>query len=89
MSRIESHCCPEDDETIWFSVFLLEAEHLFERKSRADIGIQNEESLRTAGDNLISEVIDAPSGAQGRVLLEVPALRGRDRAVCLPLFCRK
>lgn len=88
LSRIKSHCCPEDDETVGFSVFLLEAEHLFERKSRADIGIQNEESLRTAGDNLISEVIDAPSGAQGRVLLEVPALRGRDRAVFLQLFCR-
>lgn len=76
--RIKSHGCPKNDKTVGFSVFLLEAEHLFERKSWADISIQNEKSLRTAGDNLISEVIDAPSGAQGCILLQIPAVRGRE-----------
>lgn len=88
--RIKSHRCPKNDKTVGFSVFLLEAEHLFERKSWADISIQNEESLRTAGDNLISEVIDAPSGAQGWILLQIPAVPGAGarRTTFLQWFCR-
>lgn len=80
--KMKTHCCPENDETIRFPVFLLEAEHLFERKSRADVGIQNEKSLWTARDNLISEVIDASTGAQSRVLLKVPAFRGETEKNC-------
>lgn len=75
---IKSHRCPQDNKTVWFSMFLLEAEHLHERKGWADISIQNKESLWTPGDNLISEVIDAPSSAQGCVLLQVPAVQSQD-----------
>lgn len=78
MSTMESHCCPKNNKTVRFPVFLLEAEHLCERKSGADISIQNKEGLWTAGDNLISEVIDAPSSAQGCVLLQIPVVQRQE-----------
>lgn len=78
LSIMKSHCCPKDNKAVLFSVFLLEAEHLCERESWADISIQNKESLWTAGDNLISEVIDAPPSAQGCILLQIPAVQGRE-----------
>lgn len=72
---MKSYCCPEDNKAVWFSVFLLEAEHLRQRELRADVSIQNKERLWTARHDLISEVIDAPSGAQRRVLLQIPVVQ--------------
>lgn len=75
---MKPHRCPKDYKAVWFSMFLLEAEHLCERKRWANISIQNKESLWTAGDNLISEVIDAPSGAQSCILLQIPAVQSQE-----------
>ncbi len=75
---MKAHRCAKDNKAVWFSMFLLEAKHLSERKSWADISIQNKESLWTAGDNLISEVIDAPSGAQGCILLQIPVVKNQE-----------
>lgn len=67
--------CPEDNKAVWFSVFFLKAEHLCKRKCWTNISIQYKESLWTARDNLISEMIDAPSSAQGCILLQVPVVK--------------
>lgn len=69
----KSYCCPQDDKTVWFSVLLLEFEHISEREGRADIGIHNEKGLWTSSYNLVPEVINATSGAQSWILLQVPA----------------
>lgn len=69
----KSHCCPQDDKTVWFSVLLLEFQHISERERRADIGIHNKKGLWTSSHNLVPEVINAPSGAQSWILLQVPA----------------
>lgn len=50
---------------------LLESEHICERECRADISIHNEKGLRTPSHNLVPEVINAPCGAQSRILLQV------------------
>ena len=69
---------PQDNKATRLSVFLLKAEHLRQGKLRAHIGVQDEEGLRAAREDLISEVIDAPSGAQGCVLLQIPAVQSQE-----------
>lgn len=62
----------EDDETVCVSVLLLETQHVFQRKLRAHVRVEDEELLRRTGQDLISEVIDPSSCPQSRVLLQVP-----------------
>lgn len=51
----------EDDEAVRVSVLLLETQHVFQRKLRAHVRVQDEELLRRTGQDLISEVIDPSS----------------------------
>jgi len=54
---------------------LLELQHLLQGELRADVRVEDKEGLSTTRQDLVSEVIDAASRAQRRVLLEIPASR--------------
>lgn len=51
----------------------MEGLHLFQRESRADVGIDREDKFRLATKDGVSEVIQSSGGAQGAVLAEVAA----------------
>lgn len=85
------HRCSENHGAAGLSVLLLEAEHLGQRKRRADVGIQHKERLWIPRHNLVSEVIDAAPRSQRRILLQVPAAPGQKKtcvASSAHNFCR-
>lgn len=61
-------------------MLLPEVQHLLQGELGAHVCVEDEEGISATRQDLVTEVVDAPSRAQGRVLLEVPAREGRLRA---------
>ena len=69
---VGAHRRSQDDQAAGVSVLLVEGQHLGQGELRAHVRVQDEEGLGAARQDLVSEVVQAPAGAQRGVLLQVP-----------------
>lgn len=66
----------QHEEAVRTAVLPVKAQHLVEGELRADISVEHKEGLRVPREDLVPEVVDAATSAEGRVLLQIPAQGG-------------
>lgn len=78
---LATHRGAQDDEAVLVTVLQSKVQHLLQGELGTHVRVEDEECISTTCQDLVTEVVDAPSRAQSRILLEVPAReRGlRDR----------
>lgn len=67
------HLCSKDDKASLVNGLPLQPVHLHDRKVAAHVRVEHEECSRVPTHNLVPEVVDAPTSAQGAILLQIPA----------------